>query len=185
MKIIVGLGNPDTKYVHTRHNIGWMVLNMLRDESQEWQHSKNADAYYIWTEVNDEEIELIKPTTYMNRSGKTIQYVLKKHPKLTPQNFIIVHDEVDIEFGKVKVSQNATSAGHNGVASIISALGSKDFTRIRVGVGKSNTIPTEKFVLQKFTPDEQEQLPTLLEKAAKATHAVITQPISEVQNKFH
>lgn len=165
MKHIIGLGNPGKKYESTRHNVGWLALDVLAKDlgvAKDWKQSVKAQADYIWTTINELKIELVKPTTFMNNSGKTIRYILKKHQSSGPDNFIVVHDDVDIAFGEIKVSKDSGSAGHNGVKSIIEALGTKDFTRVRIGVGKSDTIPTEAFVLQTFTPEEQKELSVIL-----------------------
>ncbi len=173
MKFIIGLGNPGKKYELTRHNIGWLVLDELA-KNLEWAENKQGEYLYAQDTAFDQDIQYIKPLTFMNNSGKTISYILKKHQHATIQDFVIIHDDVDIAFGKIKISHNSSSAGHNGVKSVMQALGSQDVLRIRIGVGKSDTIPTDAFVLQSFTPDEQQALPELITASKESLTTLLT-----------
>jgi len=164
MKLIVGLGNPGRRYKKTRHNVGFMIIDELVDK---WQKSKKANCVYS----KEKNVEFIKPTTYMNNSGKAVRSVKDKH-KIKPQNIIVIHDDIDLLFGEVKVSKNISSAGHKGVLSIINELGTQDFTRIRIGINPrlvggqaDRKIDTERFVLEKFTKDENKQLKDIIKKA--------------------
>jgi len=157
MYVVVGLGNPGTKYAKTRHNIGWVVLDSLAGKNK-WQTDVKAKAEYC--NLADE-VLLVKPQTFMNASGQTVAYIKKKLTKLPLAHFVVVHDDKDIDFGAVKITASSRSAGHNGVQSIIDALGSQDFPRVRIGVKNDEllkTMPTNKFVLSKFTPEEQQRL---------------------------
>jgi PTH1 family peptidyl-tRNA hydrolase len=166
MKIIVGLGNPGKKYKITRHNVGFMVVDALADQkSLSWQYNKKFKS----TICKDKDIILVKPQTFMNNSGQAIQAILSYY-KLLPKRFgliqkkdinlssvlMVIHDDIDIELGKYKISENSRSAGHKGVASIINCLKTKNFKRIRTGIRteRANTIPAEKFVLQNFSESE-------------------------------
>ena len=166
MKIIVGLGNPGEKYKKTRHNIGFIAVDILASRmGLSWQMNKKFNS-----EVAKEgETILIKPLTFMNNSGQAVQAILSYY-KLLPkklglikqkdsdlsENLYVVHDDVDIELGKHKISINSRSGGHNGVQSIINHLKTKNFKRIRIGVKTEliNKIPTDKFVLQRFNEEE-------------------------------
>ncbi|MFH0840888.1 MAG: aminoacyl-tRNA hydrolase [bacterium] len=165
MKIIAGLGNPDYKYHETRHNFGWLVLDKLAEtQGLEWEVSKKFKAYIIKTDT----LLLIKPTTYMNNSGQSIRAAMDYYKLLPKKLFgiakqadltealILIHDDLDIELGKYKISTNSGSAGHKGVESVINHLKTKIFTRIRVGIRTPlvGQIPPDKFVLQKFTAEE-------------------------------
>ena len=166
MYVVIGLGNPGAKYATTRHNIGWLVLDSLAGKKK-WQADVKAKAEYC--ELSDT-VLLIKPQTFMNASGTTVVYIKKRLAKLPLSHFIVVHDDKDISFGVVKITDSSRSAGHNGVQSIIDSLGSQDFPRIRVGVKNEQllkTMPTDKFVLAKFTPEEQKQLPGVMQKAVQ------------------
>jgi len=167
MKLIIGLGNPGKKYENTRHNLGFLVVDLLAD-SDEWKENKKANCLYIKKQINSEEVELVKPLTFMNNSGKVVNYIQKKH-YIDIKDIVVIHDDIDLELGKIKIQQSRGSAGHKGVQSIIDALGTKDFTRIRLGIkpiDKEIIMDTEKIVLQKFTKDEEKIIQEIIKKAA-------------------
>lgn len=165
MKYVIGLGNPGRKYAKTRHNVGWLVLDELIGKNK-WQESKKLPGFYFWTKISEKEIELIKPTTFMNNSGRAVAYVKKKY-NLKPEDFIVIHDDKDLEFGQIKIEPGRGSAGHNGVQSVIDALGSKDFWRVRIGVKNEllEKMETDKFVLSKFNRQERKELPRIIKEA--------------------
>ncbi len=164
MKIIVGLGNPGEKYKNTRHNAGFMALDFLVERNGlNWQKSKRFNAYI----AKDIDTLFVKPMTFMNNSGISVQSVMLYY-KLLSKSFgilkknldlseilTVIHDDIDIDLGKIKKSINSRSAGHNGVQSIINYLKTKNFVRIRLGIKKQdNKIPINKFVLQSFNNNE-------------------------------
>lgn len=154
MIIIVGLGNPGEKYKNTRHNIGFRVIDEFAKENNfpEFRLSKKFNALVS----EKEEIILVKPQTFMNESGKTTRTVLGVTPRTV---LVVVHDDIDLPMGKIKISKNRGSAGHKGVQSIIKELSSKDFTRFRIGIQprfqQEKPQNVEKFVLQNFTKEEE------------------------------
>lgn len=164
MKLIVGLGNPGKQYEKTRHNLGWLVLDKLAGKNK-WQENKKGKAFYSDVEIGGEEVELMKPTTFMNNSGLAVAYIKKKH-NLKFADLIVIHDDKDLEFGRVKTATDSGSAGHNGVKSLIDALGTQKFTRIRVGVKNEllEKMSTDKFVLSKFNKEELKQLDVILKE---------------------
>lgn len=149
MFLLVGLGNPGRKYKNTRHNVGFQFVDQL--SKKKWEKSKNA--LYRWETIADQEVKLLKPQTFMNKSGRAVAYAAEKHG-LDPSQIIVVHDEADLPMGNFKESWNRGSAGHKGVQSVIDKLGSKSFGRIRIGVGPNN-IPLSDFVLEKMKPEEK------------------------------
>jgi PTH1 family peptidyl-tRNA hydrolase len=166
MKIIIGLGNPGKKYEKTRHNFGFMAADFLRAgfEAPAWKLNKKFNAEISKITVDGEEIVLAKPQTFMNSSGVAIQKILSFY-KATPADLIVMHDDMDIEFGKIKNGVNRGAAGHNGVQSTIDMLGGNAFARIRLGVGRPpENIPSPDYVLQKFSPAELSQIPDILKK---------------------
>lgn len=162
MKLIVGLGNPGKKYEKTRHNLGFMAVDFLREAAGAPKFKLNKKCL---AEVSKtDEIIFAKPQTFMNNSGEAVAKLLSFF-KLTPANLIVIHDDLDLDFGKIKAGAGHGAAGHNGVQSIIGALSTKDFNRHRVGVGRpAPNIPSEDYVLQNFSPDESKQLPDLFKK---------------------
>jgi len=165
MILIVGLGNPGRKYNHTRHNIGFNVVDILA-EKEKWRKSKKTKCDYIKKQISNKNVELIKPMTFMNDSGKAVKYAQKKY-NIPSEKIFIIHDDIDLPVGAIRISKNSSSAGHKGVQSIIDELHTKNFVRIRIGIRpKTNgfvlKLPTEKFVLKKFSSQEK----PLIEKSA-------------------
>ena len=154
MKLIVGLGNPKKKYEKTRHNIGFRVIDSL-DFTQ------------------DKDVILLKPNTFMNKSGKAVQECLAYY-KIPVSNLIVIHDDIDLLFGDIRVSKNSSSAGHKGVQSIIDELKTKDFTRVRIGIKPNHEFDTTEFVLKKFTKQEEKELKGIIKKAV----GLIPRPLS-------
>ena len=162
MKLIVGLGNPGKKYQDTRHNIGFVIVDLLHAsisssgfEISDWELSKKAKALYSKTKVKEETIELLKPQTYMNDSGISVSYAKNKH-KIDPSDTYIVHDDLDIKLGKYKI-QNKGPKEHNGLQSIYESIGTKDFWHVRAGVDNRDLggrVDGQTYVLQKFENDE-------------------------------
>ncbi|PSO45910.1 MAG: aminoacyl-tRNA hydrolase [Parcubacteria group bacterium QH_9_35_7] len=156
MKLIVGLGNPGRKYRKTRHNVGFMVLNDLHKELQEegisdWSLSEKFNAKIAGCELSGEKKLLVKPMTYMNKSGEAVK-LIGEYYNLTPRDLTVVHDDIDIEFGDIKVQLDKSSAGHKGVKSIVEHLNTQGFRRVRVGIKTDKLENTEvsDFVLSKF-----------------------------------
>jgi PTH1 family peptidyl-tRNA hydrolase len=157
MKLIVGLGNPGRKYKKTRHNVGFRVIDELK---------KSLD------KARDKHVILLKPSTFMNNSGKEVKILTTKY-KIPATNIIVIHDDIDLPFGTIRVSENISSAGHKGVQSIIDELGTQDFIRFRIGIRprwdrrsqRGKKVDTERFVLEKFTKEEKKQLKEIIEKA--------------------
>jgi len=163
--LIAGLGNPGKEYGKTRHNLGFLVMNefIKKIDAVEVNTKIQAGFWKKWS--NGNELLLIEPTTYMNESGKAVSPFLKVND-IPEDRLIVIHDDLDLPFGEIRVSKNSSAAGHNGVKSIIEALGSKDFTRIRIGIGRpTNDQPIEDYVLTRFSSEEKKQLPEIIDKS--------------------
>ena len=150
MKLIVGLGNYGTKYEKTRHNYGFFVIDEFAKRNN---FPKFKPALFSLLSVKDDVI-LAKPQTYMNNSGKAVKAIADYY-QIEPENIIIVHDDADIDIGKIKEDKNRGSAGHNGIKSIIDLLGTKNFKRLRMGINNSFDSPLEDIVLKKFSKEEE------------------------------
>jgi PTH1 family peptidyl-tRNA hydrolase len=152
MKLIIGLGNPGEEYKKTRHNAGFLVLDNIASKLQATSYKLQAN---FNTEISNgiidnEKIILTKPQTFMNNSGQAVKAIVDYY-KINPEDIIVIHDDLDISLGEYKISKNKNSGGHKGVQSIIDYLGTKDFTRIRIGImTKNKKTPTEKFVLRRL-----------------------------------
>lgn len=183
MWIIAGLGNPGTRYVKTRHNIGFRVIDRLAEAYN--IKLKDKDAYSSGNGVLEgHRVVLLKPLTFMNRSGIAVLDIFKRHNAL-PENLIVVHDDLDLDTGLVKLRRNGSSGGHKGIESIINSLGSKDFVRIKVGIGRDANIAVEDYVLSSFRPFEKKAIEDAIIKASDVVAAVITEGINPAMNKYN
>lgn len=175
MKIIVGLGNPGASYENTRHNAGFLALDFLHNKlsGTPWTEKKKLCCFFSECIFDGEKILLIKPTTFMNDSGQTVKKVLSFY-KLTPDALIVIHDDIDILSGTLRNTTSSRAAGHNGVSDIINHLGTQDFRRSRIGVGRPTEVlgvcqPSHDYVLGKFTREERAKLDKLFEEVFKKT----------------
>lgn len=154
MKLIVGLGNPGSEYADTRHNIGYMILDKLAkelgEESARWNEQDKFQA--VTARIGD--VLLVKPITFMNRSGEAVSAIMRFY-KLSPADVWVIHDDIDLPMGKIRIREQGSSAGHNGVQSIINALGTNNFVRYRLGIGRGKA--TGKIRLGFFGRDTDEE----------------------------
>jgi PTH1 family peptidyl-tRNA hydrolase len=184
MILIIGLGNPGKQYEGTRHNLGFRVLDLLAGVSQSpgdsgWEHKFDSQFLKL------DSVILAKPQTFMNKSGEAVKEILKFYPAA---DMIVIHDELDLPLGSIKIQKNVSAAGHNGVQSIIDEVGTKNFIRIRLGIDNPQTrdqIPGDAYVLQKFTDDENQLVKEVLEKAKDAVETFQTQGLDMAQSKFN
>ena len=167
MKLVVGLGNPGSQYAKTRHNIGFMIVDELASsQNADWKLDKKLRAEMTEITLANEKIILAKPQTFMNDSGSAIQKIMQFY-KIDPSDIWVVFDDVDVPFGKLKLRQEGSASGHQGVISTISHIGSK-FVRVRIGISLNDRAvePSEVYVLKPFKPEEQKYLPDLIAAAA-------------------
>jgi len=186
MIIIIGLGNTGEEFKNTRHNIGFEVIDKIKEKNNfpDFVLSTRVKAKISKGTINRKKITLVKPNTFMNLSGD-IPRMFVAFYKLKASDFIVIHDDVDIPLGKYKISESSGSAGHKGVQSLIDALGTKNFKRIRIGIlpEKGKSKETEKFVLKKFTKKEKETINETVGKIAKEIDQIIkTMPDNETSN---
>ncbi len=175
MKLIIALGNPGQQYENTRHNAGFIIADELQKSLGFSQFEKNSKFEALFCEKNfgGEKIILAKPQSFMNNSGQVVKKMLDFY-KISKENLIVLHDDLDIELGSFKISTDSSAAGHNGVQSIIDNLGSQQFKRIRLGIEgaekkKDRIIPGEVFVLQDFLPEELEIIKKLAKEISRET----------------
>jgi PTH1 family peptidyl-tRNA hydrolase len=172
MTLLVGLGNPGKQYEKTRHNAGFMVLDKM---SADFKFNKkfNAEVAALPPQPplsgGQQKIILAKPQTFMNLSGQAVQAIMSYY-KISPEDLTVIHDDLDIPLGEYKIQKNRSSAGHNGVQSIIDSLGTQDFTRVRIGIQQSKVegrrlkVDAEKYVLEKFNKNEFKIVEEVIEK---------------------
>ena len=163
-KLIVGLGNPGSKYLWTRHNAGFMVLDELARRAGIPVTRKTFSGLYGEGSYRGERLLLLKPQTFMNLSGRSVNPALHFH-RLSLQDLIVIHDDIDVPFGRIKLKEGGGHAGHNGLRSLMQELGGGQFARIRVGVGRPLHGDAADYVLSPFGRDEQNFLPRILEGA--------------------
>lgn len=167
MILIVGLGNPGRKYQKTRHNLGFRVIDELGF-------------------LKDKKIILTKPKTFMNLSGKAVKSLMTKY-KVPPLNLWVIHDDIDLPLGKIRISKGRGAAGHKGVESIIKELKTKNFVRLRIGIQPKTGKPRnpEKFVLQKFTKGEERIIKEVIKKSVEAIEMVLKEDLEKAMSKFN
>lgn len=198
---IVGLGNPGAEYENTRHNTGRMVLDVFRkaEELPEWTSDKKINALVSRGSVSarsskvkgQRSIVLIQPQTYMNKSGDSIRTLVKS--KKAAEQLAVIHDDLDIPFGKYKISFNKSSGGHKGVESIMKAVKTKAFVRVRVGIASSASAvkksqaesAVEKTILWKFSPTELTELKKLAKNIAEGLRCLITESREKTMSQYH
>lgn len=184
--LVVGLGNPGPQYAKTRHNVGFMVADVLAARiGVPFKVHKKSGAEVATGRLGGRSVVLAKPRCYMNESGRQIG-PLAKFYSIAPDDVIVIHDELDIDFGKVRLKLGGGEGGHNGLRSVANALGSKDFQRVRIGIGRP---PGRKdpaaFVLEPFSSTERTEVPTLCELAADATGLLAEVGLEPAQNQVH
>lgn len=186
MKLIVGLGNPGLKYKKTWHNIGFVAIDEIAAGNfSKFKKIDKFKAKIAKGEIDAEKVILAKPQTFMNLSGQAVQ-ALAHYYKVSIQDIYIIHDDMDLPIGKLRISQNATDAGHNGIKSITQELGSKGYTRFRLGVkNESNKAPTDKYVLQKIDKQSKVAVDQVIKKTTEAVKATIVQGIEKAMNQFN
>ena len=181
MKMIVGLGNPGKEYKDTRHNVGFLVLdNYLEDAS--WKEKFSAN-YYI-DNINGEKVLFVKPLTYMNLSGDAVvQFV--NYYDIELDDILVIHDDLDLPFGKYKLKVNSSAGGHNGIKSIISRLGSQDFARLKVGISHDRSIDTKDYVLGSFSKEDKEVFEKMQVTFKKIINCFIKEGIDRTMNIYN
>jgi len=193
MKLIVGLGNPGRGYARNRHNVGFMCLAHFA-RTQGIRFDKKQGKARIGTgEVAGSEVLLAKPQTYMNKSGRSVSLLVKKF-NVNLNNLLVIHDDLDLPLGKIRIRQGGSAGGHKGVGSIITELGSQNFIRIRVGIGRpvKNEGFTElseadivAYVLSDFTPDEKQAITQVIPMVSEAILCLLTEGLVAAMNKYN
>ncbi len=185
MKVIIGLGNPGRSYSKTRHNLGFMVIDKLASECGIKLNRKGF--YSIWSEglIVGEKVILAKPQTFMNLSGKAVRSILK-NLRAETSDLLIISDDMDIGLGKIKIRQKGSSGGHKGIKSVIDAIGTDRFIRLRIGIGKpENKEETESYVLRSFKKTEIPSATESVHMAAEATVTIIKDGVTAAMNRFN
>ena len=182
MKLFVGLGNPGERYKLTRHNVGFMVLdNLIKQSSVEGWDNK-FDSFFNKIIIDQKSMILLKPLTFMNISGSAVQKV-KNFYGIDPNNIVIIHDDIDLELGKIKFKKGGGDGGHNGLKSIIKLIGF-EFNRIRIGIGRPKKISVSSYVLNNFPEEEVSLLKKIILKSCEGINLLIANKDEECRRLF-
>ncbi|HAN47104.1 MAG TPA: aminoacyl-tRNA hydrolase [Cyanobacteria bacterium UBA8156] len=185
LRAIVGLGNPGPQYAQTRHNIGFMVLERLAQRwGAIWREEKRFKGTCAEGGYQGRKIWLLKPQTYMNASGEAAIALLQWH-KLPRESLLVVYDDLDLPFGKLRLRANGSAGGHNGIKSCLQHLGGDGFGRLRLGIGRAGDRETVAHVLGTFRPEEASRLPELLNLATAAIETAIARGLPQAMNEFN
>ncbi|RAV01318.1 aminoacyl-tRNA hydrolase [Mycolicibacter senuensis] len=184
--LVVGLGNPGPTYAHTRHNVGFMVADLLAQRiGSAFKLHKKSGADVVTGRLSGRSVVLARPRCYMNESGRQVG-PLAKFYSVPPADVVVIHDDLDLDYGRIRLKQGGGEGGHNGLRSIAMVLGSKDFQRVRLGIGRPpGRQDPAAFVLQPFDARERDELPTICEQAADATELLIELGLEPAQNVVH
>jgi PTH1 family peptidyl-tRNA hydrolase len=181
MKLIIGLGNIGDKYVFTRHNAGFMVLDKWALEKGLGFKQENKLKSFI---ARDIDIILMKPATFMNLSGEAVRAVMDYY-KIEVNDILVVYDDLALDLGVIRFRADGSDGGHNGIKSIIKHLGTKDFARLKIGIGPQPPIPSESFVLQNFPKEQLDGLKTVLKKSVEAVEFYLANGMEKSQNMYN
>jgi PTH1 family peptidyl-tRNA hydrolase len=187
MKLIVGLGNPGRAYAHNRHNVGFICVNYFaRTHGIKFDRKKGLARIGLG-EVAGNKVVLARPQPYMNLSGRSVSRLVKKF-NISLSDLIIIHDDLDLPLGKIRISHSSSSGGHKGIDSIIQELGSQDFIRIRIGISRPAEISDDDiiaYVLSDFTPEEKKAIAQVIPRVSEAILCLLTEGLTPAMNKYN
>jgi peptidyl-tRNA hydrolase, PTH1 family len=183
--LIAGLGNPGSQYAGNRHNAGFMVADLLAARMGARFKRDRSRAAAAEGRLAGDPVTLAKPLSFMNLSGRPVA-ALRSFYKVPPERIVVVHDELDLPFGALRLKQGGGDNGHNGLRSVTAALGTRDYFRVRVGIGRpAGRMDPADYVLQDFSAAERKLLPEVLERAADAVETLLGRGLVAAQNEFH
>lgn len=183
IKLIAGLGNPGEKYAGTRHNIGFDVIDKLSDEFS-LSFTEKYFGEYAETVYEGRKIYFLKPLTFMNLSGKSVG-ALSSFYKISPDEVLVIHDEMNIPYNTLKIRRGGTAGGHNGLKSIIESLGSIEYPRLKMGIGKDSSKDTVSYVLGKFKPEEKQVYEEFISRGADAVKYILKEGLDKAMNIYN
>lgn len=184
MKLIVGLGNPGKEYEGTRHNIGFDVVDKYLKFKNINEGKSKFDGIYFESNVNGEKVIFLKPQKYMNLSGEVVRKYVE-YFKIKVEDILIIHDDLDQEIGKIKLKQNSSSGGHNGIKNIESNLNTKNYKRLKIGISKNKSIDTKDFVLGKFNKSDRELIDNVIDVCLNIIDDFFILNFDKLMNKYN
>jgi len=185
MKLIIGLGNPGIKYVNTRHNVGFAVIDILAAEIGASSFSSKHNALLSEGKIGNEKVVLLKPQTYMNLSGQAV-IAAALYYKIAPSEIIVIHDDLDLPLGRLRIKKGGGHGGHNGLKSIFQCLGTQDFLRVKIGIGRPPAqIEVADYVLSCFSKEDSALIAQTLVKAVEAIKVIVNENVDVAMNRFN
>ena len=184
MKLIVGLGNPGKEYEKTRHNAGFMVIDNFAKEKNVEITKKKYDGLYAELNINDEKVILLKPQTYMNLSGESVQKYVNFY-KINKEDILVINDDLDLNVGKLRLKRGGQSAGHNGLKNIALNLNTDNFKRLKIGISNNKMIDTKDYVLGKFSKEELEVLDKVVKESSNILEDFVTLNFEKMMSKYN
>ena len=183
--IVAGLGNPGPKYRNTRHNVGWWALDEVAERARAALKPSGADTETAQADIRGTTVLLVRPLTYVNRSGNAVRALLRKH-QIAPDHLIVLFDDLNLEPGKLRIRSRGGAGEHNGMKSIISSLGTEDFIRMRLGVGRPvSSADQVDYVLGTMAPAERDQVRDAARRAAEAVEVAVSEGIDAAMNRYN
>lgn len=184
MKLVVGLGNPGKEYENTRHNVGFDVIDTYLKSKNIDIKKEKYNGLYTETNINFEKVIFLKPQKYMNLSGEVVRKYIDFF-KIKPEDILVIHDDLDQTLGKVKLKQNSSSGGHNGIKNIELHLGTKNYKRLKIGISNDKTIDTKNYVLGKISKEERKILDKSIEKCINIIDDYFNMDFMDLMNKYN
>ena len=185
MRLVIGLGNIGDKYCFTRHNAGFMVVDKWAfANGLSFKEDKKLKCLMTKFKFNDEDIIIIKPTTFMNLSGEAV-IAVANYFKIDVKDILVIFDDIALPLGTLRFKGNGSDGGHNGIKSIIKHLGTSDFARLKVGIGPQPPIPSEVYVLQNFPKEQSDDLKQIIKKTVEGVEYYLTNGLEKTQNNFN
>lgn len=186
MKLIVGLGNPGKQYENTRHNIGFKVIDQLCKHLDVSLNKEKFQGVYCLERFNGEKFILLKPLTYMNLSGQSVQAIMNYY-NIDTNNLLVIYDDLDLPVGRIRLRQKGSAGGHNGMRSIISQIGTEQFNRIRIGIDRpqKSGMSISNYVLSNFTKEELVEIDDVIVRCADAVEQWFETPFVQIMNNFN
>jgi len=186
VRLIVGLGNPGIEYQFTPHNLGFLAVDRIAEQCGVVVNNRHCHAQTARARIDNEDVVLAKPETYMNLSGMSVRELVEKYQALPANDLVLLYDELDLPFGTLRVRPRGRSAGHNGVESVIGALGTQEFARIRMGVAPDFPVSDgAKYVLSQFKKAQYPVVDQVLDAATEAVKVILAEGVQAAMNRFN
>ena len=186
VKVIVGLGNPGIEYQFTPHNIGFLAIDRVAEQCGVMVDNRHCKALTARARIGKEEVLLAKPETYMNLTGLSVLELVRKYEVDPRKDLLVIYDELDLPLGTIRIRERGSSAGHNGMESVIGALGTEEVPRMRLGIAPGHPVKDgSRYVLGQFRKSQLAPLDEMLETAAEAVNVIVTEGISVAMNRFN